>query len=666
MKKSNVMNGVLIALLAFFMACTPEMDPLNATGYEVHADCEIEDLVIPEQFNWNSTNEVVFDIEVYHGDRPLQGMRMEIYDGNYEQEGAKLIATGGTDEQGLFRNVGTVLSSKQSVFIKTFRIGVITGVEVPIVNNEVRINLNTDLTRVDMNQLISPEEGLSKKSVYALSNKTNTTFSYLSSYNGVGVPSNLSSTDRDLPQDLCDKIDASLPERKPVPQYHPQYITEGTEIDVRLTAEADLYVTFLHEGAGYRNALGFYTYDLDSPPQSVSEITNYNIIFPNVSAQGSGGNLNSGNQVHIGHFNAGTGVGWFLVVDGWINNGVQNRKGIMYSNPDFNPENAEDKRRHTVLIKDDERELCVLGFEDLNREVNSDDDFNDAVFLVDAAPYTAIETENIPPLDVVEDGDGDGISDLFDEFPTNPNVAFTTGQADGTFAFEDLWPWKGDYDYNDLVINYDFESATNHLNDVIELTGKFVITDVVAGFSNGFAIELPVDPSKIVSVSGSHLTEELFSLTASGIEAGQSQAVIPVFDNAHTVSEATITITITFDGSLEQVDLGAAPYNPFIIANQSRGTEIHLAGEAPTTLADRSLFSTGDDVTVEGSENTRYKTSLYLPWAIDIPQEFQAPKEGVSIKEGYTKFADWATSGGTNSMDWYEDKVGYRNNTKLQ
>jgi LruC domain-containing protein len=41
------------------------------------------------------------------------------------------------------------------------------------------------------------------------------------------------------------------------------------------------------------------------------------------------------------------------------------------------------------------------------------------------------------------------------------------------------------------------------------------------------------------------------------------------------------------------------------------------------------------------------------------------PKEKVPIIDGYTKFADWAQSGGTTFKDWYKDQAGYRNSANL-
>ena len=63
-----------------------------------------------------------------------------------------------------------------------------------------------------------------------------------------------------------DDVDASFPERRPVPQYNPHYLTSGNELDVDVEQRSDVWVTFVAEGAGYRNSLGYYTYNTNNPP----------------------------------------------------------------------------------------------------------------------------------------------------------------------------------------------------------------------------------------------------------------------------------------------------------------------------------------------------------------------------------------------------------------
>jgi LruC domain-containing protein len=328
------------------------------------------------------------------------------------------------------------------------------------------------------------------------------------------------------------------------------------------------------------------------------------------------------------------------------------------------------------LIKDETRELLLMGFEDVNRDLGGcDHDFNDALFYVTANPYEAIITEYLPEIDVSDDADDDGVSDLYDDYPNDDTRCFNNYYpSDGnysTLAFEDLWPSKGDYDYNDLVIDYQHNRVTNNENVIIEMISDFRITGVLAGFQhNALGVELPITSSRVSSISGNRVENNFFSLNSNGTEAGHSNAVIPVFDHAgdnftSRTNPDSIIITTTFSSGISLTELAATPYNPFLVVSRDRGREVHLSGDEPTALADQSLFKSMHDNTDVNISNQTYKTATNLPWAINIPESFNYPKESTPINTTYFYFIQWAESEGTFYTDWYENKEGYRNESNL-
>lgn len=220
-------------------------------------------------------------------------------------------------------------------------------------------------------------------------------YNYLGTYTSNGTPNYLETVGDVISVATQELISNALPESFPVPDYNPHYISSGYDTDLALSEAADVYVTFVSEGAGYRNVLGFYTYDINNPPTTAPSISEVTIIFPNVSALGSGGGLQMGDKVKIGTFPAGTGIGWVLIANGWQGGAVGSGYWKLYSNTDFNPENDSTLRHHNVLLADPENERILLGFEDIRRDYGfCDNDFNDAIFYVTANPYSAITTTN--------------------------------------------------------------------------------------------------------------------------------------------------------------------------------------------------------------------------------------------------------------------------------
>ncbi len=299
--------------------------------------------------------------------------------------------------------------------------------------------------------------------------------------------------------------------------------------------------------------------------------------------------------------------------------------------------------------------------------------------------------ESLDEITILEQGDdpsdtdGDGVADELDAYPDDAERAFdnySPGEDSyATLAFEDLWPSKGDYDFNDLVVDYRFNQITNAENEVVDLEATFVVQAIGAGFQNGFAFILPVSNASIESVEGQVLESGYLEMNNNGTESGPANAVIPVFENAYDIINSggsfvntiadqaytepeEITVTIHFTEPLGSEALGTAPYNPFIIANSERGYEVHLPGQEPSSLADESVFGTAFDNT-NPDEDKYYQSEGNLPWAIHIPISFDYPYEQISIEKAHLKFAQWAMSGGTEFPDWYEDNQGYRDESKI-
>ncbi len=311
----------------------------------------------------------------------------------------------------------------------------------------------------------------------------------------------------------------------------------------------------------------------------------------------------------------------------------------------------------------------------------------------------------INPLPIA-DTDQDGVPDDYDDYPTDPHRAFNryyplTGYS--TLMYEDLWPDKGDYDFNDLVLDYRYNTVTNAANNVVEIKYTFVIKAIGAGLHNGFGFQLDnIAPGKITSVSGTKTHDvSWLSNAANGTENGQTYANIVVFSdvfqelkwpgtgnmvnvwlsgaeaNPYVTPDTTnITVTLLNNGVAPlagALSIGSFPpsaFNPYLIIgdsgswNQNRAKEIHLPNRVPTSKVSSVFWGKGDDNSNPGA-NRYYKTSNNLPWAIDIYYSIPHMQEKRDIISGYLYFLNWASSNGTSNQDWYQNLSGYRNNSNL-
>ena len=284
------------------------------------------------------------------------------------------------------------------------------------------------------------------------------------------------------------------------------------------------------------------------------------------------------------------------------------------------------------------------------------------------------------------DTDRDGVADIYDAYPNDSTRAFNNyypPSGFGTYLFEDNWPTTGDYDFNDLVMGYRYNTVTNAANHVVELKASLVVRASGANFRNGFGIQLDgVSSSAVTNVSGTQTQSAPWLFTnANGTEARQTFANVIVVDNVSRVlpssnnnpitntivgspytSPDSINLTISFvHNSLSSSDINI---NPYLIINQTRGRELHLINRQPTGYAASGFFDTNEDNSVP-SLGKYYVTKNNLPWALDVPATIPYPIEGVTVTNAYLFLANWAQSGGNQHTDWYLNNTGYRNNVNL-
>ncbi|RYY36570.1 MAG: LruC domain-containing protein [Sphingobacteriaceae bacterium] len=688
----NLFTFLAIIAVAGFSSCKKDNSNKNNDG---DGPLTPTDQIAPEGFNFKTSKDVNLDITLKaNNNAALAGVVVSVYDpANTESP----IFKGVTDAGGKLRGKLTVPTYLTQLVIDPAYVGLIRDAKAAINGSSTTVVIGG---AEGFSGDVIPEEVAVKKTGSLQANGLlGIDFTYPDGYSSsnaftsptnLGRPAYLLGTPDVIAPALLSYINASLPEGTPLTTTHPEYLATNVTSTINVKAKSDVWITFVSEGAGYRNALGYYTYKTSNPPGQVTGGTLLNgideitYVFPNASASGSGGGLKSGDKVKLGTFEAGTTIAFVLFQDAWTGSGVNTNATKFYSTDRFNPETTSATRKHSVVLYDDVHKLFLMGFEDINRQNGSDNDFNDLVVYATANPITAISNDGVAIIDDGGDKDGDGVLDELDAFPNDGTKAYISyypsANTYAQVAFEDNWPNKGDYDLNDLIVNYRYTYVSNAKNQVVTLTGDYVAMAAGASFKNGFGVQLPVNASQVASVTGQKITGNYITMASNGVESGQAKAVIIPFDNHDNVlrypdnsflintvpskakvAGTTTSVTVNFTAPVDQANMAASSFNPFLISNLRRGYEVHLPGYAPTDKADTKLFKTADDASNPGT-GKYYLSTENWPWAIGYTTAIQYPIEEANITKAYLHFAEWAQSGGTAYTDWYSNTAaGYRN-----
>lgn len=505
---------------------------------------------------------------------------------------------------------------------------------------------------------------------------------YQSNYSSQGVPLSMEA-DVSVSSDLLNKISTALPERKNVTLTNPDYIANDDGANISITETGEVFVTFLHEGAGYKNGFGYFTYTGDKPTSrdEIDEI----VLLPNASFFNSGGDPNGmrvGDTLSLGTHSAGTQIGFFVIANGFHSSyGIkpwQSEDWVFYTLKDLNKEvdtNNENLNAHTVMLYDDESGNIVLGLEDILRtNQGCDHDFNDLIFMVTATPSTAIDNSQMTVLPENQDSDGDGVLDSNDDYPNDSERAFDvfypSEEGQGTLAYEDNWPVEGDYDLNDLVVKYRYMETRNSLGRIKALNVVYTLTARGASRANGFALALnniQSDTSyeaqlSVDNATATVLLSEEDSSHLNFVLASNTETLMPTpagcnFYNTDSdcplAPEVKVEFDLTFTDAKTRTQMGNAPYNPYIYATFDRGREVHLPNHKPSSRADSARFGSGDDDSNLFDFSKTYETNANLPWALNMPYSWLHPTSGDNIVDVYGNYRNWAESGGLISTDWY-------------
>lgn len=239
-------------------------------------------------------------------------------------------------------------------------------------------------------------------------------------------------------------------------------------------------VTFLGEGAGYRNALGMYKVDDDG------SIYDVDILFPNASKVGSGGSLVPGESSVEVALEAGDQIGFFIVSNGY-GKGGSNQSMLSDLEGSFELRNLAGEPGN--LLNDRELQLFHIDAES-----------GEATGVRSQYGYDIYHSAAFPEAD----------------YEPNPdNFPHTVGKVNSVsgevfLGFEDL-RGGGDKDYDDTVFSFDVGVSNAQVLDPNLAYTEGDDDGVPDGSGDGTA-EAPMEVSENDYLIGGNGQDQIFGM----------------------------------------------------------------------------------------------------------------------------------------------------------
>ena len=471
------------------------------------------------------------------------------------------------------------------------------------------------------------------------------------------------------------------------------------QADLTVERESEISATFLGSMTCWNNTLGYFYYNDANKPTSLKDL-NIIMLFPNTQDgkwrrdwcknPNFYGNiaLERGDVVKLMYypniangdlsgatskFPKGTKIGFIMKSNGW---GMQaTRDGKKF----FNSYNGLDRYHEATLSRQyNVWAASTDGLSYCNTNGLKKDDCK--IQNPDGLSRTAkFAYKNEAGIEYAIVGFEDACNDLdYDDIvlalkPANafsklPLVEDKKTSSTGVYAFEDLWPSKGDYDMNDVMTEVTREktySVTVGKQDykirqeIYSLTTYQNIVNLKTGLAATIETKEPV--SSIVMKKVNPATKDT---TEVNFEVDGKTYLLT--NDVKAEIGTTYIIEINYRNGFTKLD-NVAVVKPFIYRTMSEGRwEVHLPYEAPTNKMITSFFGTEDDMSVpaEGKYFVRsgdYPFAFYLEGvSISSFKEtlLERANEKRKISELYPNFLPWATSNGTTHADWYLHPFG--------
>ncbi len=251
----------------------------------------------------------------------------------------------------------------------------------------------------------------------------------------------------------------------------------------------------------------------------------------------------------------------------------------------------------------------------------------------------------------------------------NDNLLWTFVPSSETFyiaAYEDLFPNRGDYDFNDLVVAYQLKIGNDKSNKLSVIRGNGYLIARGAEYNHDWylGIDLPQNasgsytirfyPMGSLDLAPGYPVTDRFSgridlKLASDIKVNYfdgSSTYVNTYDYQQIVKGPRFEFEIILDTPVAHNVAEQAPFDPFLYVIDTE-YEVHLVDKSPVLSHSRNVI---DNL-------VSYKDDSGYPFALILNEDWLPPLAGVDLGDAYPEFLQHVSSNGRNNNTWFAAPV---------
>lgn len=253
------------------------------------------------------------------------------------------------------------------------------------------------------------------------------------------------------------------------------------------------------------------------------------------------------------------------------------------------------------------------------------------------------------------------LSDTSEEVSSDSRIYLPASDQYYVVAYEDQFPNKGDYDFNDVVVAYRVYYVLNPQSQVVGMGGEGFLVARGGGFVNDWHLRLALPSSASGSIqmqvfepdSMAPLAEYSYTRSFWGavdmevfmqcnrLWTDGDRPFVNTLRDQTLIRGHRFAFSVQLDQVLPSGQVPSPPFDPYLYVHNT-GYEVHLPNNAPV---------------MSGSHNVRDGLNSFTdvsgyPFALILPQDWQVPIESIDLGMAYPELIEYVR-GNQGVGDWY-------------